>query len=148
MHDPTHPITPYEAEPTDTSQDIDKTPPSSDPVTDRPPRQAAAEAARTGREDQSQHIGAQPLGQDHMASGKPTTADDPDALTEQAKVVGEEAIGGTTPTPDQDNVDEVAKAVGINTQEEEPVDVANEMHRRDDQRFELDPDSKGPASSA
>ncbi|WP_225852845.1 DUF6335 family protein, partial [Haemophilus parainfluenzae] len=43
-----------------------------------------------------------------MAAGQPTTANDPDALQEQAKVVGEEAVGGTTPTPDQSDVDAIA----------------------------------------
>jgi len=83
-----------------------------------------------------------------MAAGAPTTAGDPDAMTEQAKVVGEEAIGGTTPTPDQSNVDDIAASVGINTQAEHPVNVKHEMDRRDENRHELDPESKGPAASA
>ncbi|PSN13240.1 hypothetical protein C7293_16770 [filamentous cyanobacterium CCT1] len=128
-------------------QAIDKTPPAADePVTDRSPAQAAEEAARTGREDNSAMIGADVPDHNRMASGSPTTAGDPDAMIDQAKVVGEEAIGGTTPTPDQSNVDEIAAAVGINTQAEHPVAVKREMDRRDDQRFELDPDSKDPAS--
>ena len=83
-----------------------------------------------------------------MAAGKPTTLGDPDAMTEQAKVVGEEAIGGTTPTPDQSNVDDIAASAGINTQAEHPVEVRREMERRDADRFELKPESKGPAASA
>lgn len=84
----------------------------------------------------------------HMASGKPTTGGDLDAMNEQAKVVGEEAIGGTTPTPAQNDVDKIAQATGINTQPEEPVEVMNEMQQRDAHRFELDPDSKGPTASS
>lgn len=131
-------------------EEIDKTPPSQEsPGYDLPPGQSAIEAARVGQEDQSEAIGADVASKrDHMASGMPPTAGDPDALQDQAKVVGEEAIGGTTPTPDQDNVDEIAAAVGINTQAEHPVRVTREMHRRDEQRYELDPESKGPASSA
>lgn len=131
-------------------EEIDKTPPAKGaPGYDLPPGQSAAEAARVGQEDQSEDVGADVSGKkDHMASGMPTTAGDPDVLKAQAKVVGEEAIGGTTPTPDQDNVDEVAAAVGINTQAEHPVRVTREMHRRDEQRHELDPESKGPANSA
>ncbi|PSR16345.1 hypothetical protein C8255_18355 [filamentous cyanobacterium CCP3] len=130
-----------------TPQAIDKTPSAADePVTDLPPAQAAAEAARTGREDNSSMIGAEVPDHNRMASGSPTTAGDPDAMIEQAKVVGEEAIGGTTPTPDQSNVDDIAAAVGIDTQAEQPVAVKDEMDRRDDQRFELDPDSKDPVS--
>ncbi|MGB3309809.1 MAG: DUF6335 family protein [Nodosilinea sp.] len=115
-------------------------------MTNLPPAQAAAEAARTGREDNSAMIGAEVPTNNRIASGSPTTAGDPDAMIGQAKVVGEEAIGGTTPTPDQSNVDEIAAAAGIDTQAEEPVAVKNEMDRRDSQRFELDPDSKDPTS--
>ncbi|MBE9111840.1 hypothetical protein IQ273_20745 [Nodosilinea sp. LEGE 07298] len=129
------------------SQAIDKTPPTADqPVTNLSPAQAAEEAARTGREDNSAMIGAEVPDNNRMASGSPTTANDPDVMAGQAKVVGEEAIGGTTPTPDQNNIDEIAAAAGIDTQAEEPVAVKDEMDRRDDQRFELDPDSKDPAS--
>ncbi|MGG6242023.1 DUF6335 family protein [Nodosilinea sp. AN01ver1] len=128
-------------------QAIDKTPPAADePVTDLSPAQAAEEAARTGREDNSAMIGAEVPDHNQMASGSPVTAGDPDAMIEQAKVVGEEAIGGTTPTPDQSNVDDIAAAVGINTQAEHPVAVKREMERRDNHRFELDPDSKDPMS--
>ena len=110
--------------------------------------QAAIEAARVGQEDQSEMVGANlGINPDRMAAGAATTAGDPDAMQEQAKVVGEEAIGGTTPTPDQSNVDDIADAVGIETKAEQPVNVVNEMHQRDDQRYELDPDSKGPAAS-
>lgn len=127
------------------SQSIDKTPPAADePVTDLPPAQAAAEAARSGLEDNSAMIGAEVPTNNRMASGSSTTAGDPDAMNYQAKVVGEEAIGGTTPTPDQNNVDEIMAAVGIDTEDEQPVAVKDEMDRRDDQRFELDPDSKDP----
>jgi hypothetical protein len=81
-----------------------------------------------------------------MASGSSTTAGDPDAMDYQAQVVGEEAIGGTTPTPDQNNVDEIAAAVGLDPEPEQPLAVTDEIYRRDDQRFELDPDSKDVAS--
>ncbi|WP_204137935.1 DUF6335 family protein [Halomicronema sp. CCY15110] len=124
----------------------DLTPPPGPP--ERSPQQAAVEAARTGREDQSHQIGAERSLDQRMAAGKPTTQGDPDAMTEQAKVVGEEAVGGTTPTPDQSNVDDIAASAGINTQAEHPVRVLREMQRRDEHRFELDPESKGPAASA
>jgi hypothetical protein len=131
-------------------QEIDKTPPPADePVIDRPAELRAEEAARMGRVDGSESIGAVvEANTDHMASGAPTTAADPDVFSEQAKVVGEEAIGGTTPTPDQDNVDEIAAAAGIETQAEHPVRVTRDLHQRDAQRHELDPESKGPAASS
>ena len=143
------------------SEEIDKAPPpANDPVIYLPSKQDleqeahaaaleqdAVEAARIGQAQNSALLGAEVPVNNRMASGDPPTAGDPDAMSEQAKVVGEEAIGGTTPTPDQNNVDDIAAAVGIDTQAEQPVGVKDEMDRRDEQRFELDPDSKDPASS-
>lgn len=120
-------------------------PPTNEPVIHLPPAQGATEAARTGLEDQSEQIGAE-VPDDDMAAERSLTAGDPDASALQASTVGEEAIGGTTPTPDQNNVDDVATAVGLDTQPEHPVGVLREMQRRDDRRFELDPDSKDAAS--
>jgi len=146
--DPTHPNV-YPSADDAAGQNIDKTPPSANtPPVQRPAADAAAEAVRTGREDQSAHVGAQTPDEERMATGEPTTVGDPDAMTEQAKVVGEEAVGGTTPTPDQSNVDDIAASAGINTKAEHPVNVKREMDRRDEHRYELDPESKGPAASA
>lgn len=122
--------------------------PATNQIESLPEDVAAAEAVRMGVEDRSTGLGATvDAASDRMASGQPTTGGDPDAMQEQAKVVGEEAIGGTTPTPDQNNVDDIAAAVGIDPQPEQPLEVTDTMHERDDQRFELDPDSKGPAAS-
>jgi hypothetical protein len=131
-------------------EEIDKTPPPADePIIDRPAQLRAEEAARLGRLDGSEIVGAEVAAHsDHMASGQPPTAGDPDVLSEQAKVVGEEAIGGTTPTPDQSNVDEIAAAAGIETQAEHPVGVTRDLHKRDEHRHELDPESKGPGASS
>ncbi|WOD40219.1 DUF6335 family protein [Nodosilinea sp. E11] len=120
-------------------------PPPNEQVIHLPPARAAAEAARTGLEDDSAMVGATVPNHESMAAGGPTTAGDPDAMIEQAKVVGEEAIGGTTPTPDQNNVDDIAAAVGIDVKPEHPLAIKDEMDRRDRQRFELDPDSKDAA---
>lgn len=75
-----------------------------------------------------------------MASGKPTTSD-VDANRYQAKVVGEEAVGGLTPTPDQNVTQEMERAVGVEGAQKEPVQVTNKLERRDEQRWELDPKS-------
>jgi hypothetical protein len=130
------------------NRNIDRTPPFADvPPTERTPAQEAAEATRLGLEDHSEGVGAMSES-DHMAAGSPTVANDPDALQGQAKVVGEEAVGGTTPTPDQSDVDAIAAAAGVNTRPEHPVKVTEEMRKRDQHRHELDPESKGPAASA
>ncbi|ACB53583.1 conserved hypothetical protein [Crocosphaera subtropica ATCC 51142] len=96
-----------------------------------------------GVSDRNTGMGATLESDDYrLASGENTTAGDLDAMTEQAKVVGEEAIGGDTPTPDQNNVDDIGDATGVDFAPSEPVEVFEEMQQRDSDRFELDPNSK------
>lgn len=54
---------------------------------------------------------------------------------------GEETVGGSTPTPDQDVVDELGKAVGITYNDAEPLQFGDKMADRDAQRWELNPAS-------
>jgi len=54
---------------------------------------------------------------------------------------GEEAVGGSTPTPDQDVVDELGKAVGITYDDAEPLRFGDKVADRDVQRWELNPAS-------
>lgn len=54
---------------------------------------------------------------------------------------GEEAVGGSTPTPDQDNVDEIGEALGVTYQPDEPIHTTEKIERRDDDRWELNPAS-------
>ena len=68
------------------------------------------------------------------------TGGDIDAAWDQAEV-GEETVGGTTPTPDQDLVDEIGKAVGVNYEDAEPLHTTEKLDRRDEQRWELHPAS-------
>ncbi|MBD2113904.1 MULTISPECIES: DUF6335 family protein [Cyanophyceae] len=119
-------------------------PPSNEPVIHLPPSQAEVEEARVGQSDDSAHLGAEVTAESALETNSPLTGGDPDAVAERAETVGEEAVGGTTPTPEQNDVDGLTDAVGISNQPEHPVGVLNEMNRRDDQRFELDPDSKDP----
>ncbi|WP_017296935.1 DUF6335 family protein [Nodosilinea nodulosa] len=119
-------------------------PPANGEVIHLPPSQAAIEAARTGREESSDRLGAEVPTSSYAEAEQPLTAGDADAIAARASTVGEEAIGGTTPTPDQNNIDDIGAAVGVSTQPEHPVGVLNKMNRRDDNRFELDPDSKDP----
>ncbi|PIG93161.1 DUF6335 family protein [Gloeocapsopsis sp. IPPAS B-1203] len=66
---------------------------------------------------------------------------DLDAAWDQADVAGEEAVGGTAPTPDQNVVDEIGSAVGLDMAEEEYVHTTEVLNVRDDRRWELDPQS-------
>lgn len=54
---------------------------------------------------------------------------------------GEEAVGGSTPTPDQDNVDELGRAVGLTYEDNEPLRGEEKIERRDVERWELNPAS-------
>jgi hypothetical protein len=75
-----------------------------------------------------------------MASGEPTT-EDVNANQYQAKVMGEEAVGGLTPTPEQNVTEELERAVGVEGAQKEPAQVRDKLERRDERRWELDPES-------
>lgn len=66
---------------------------------------------------------------------------DVDVNKELAEVEGDEAVGGTTPTPDQDIVDNVAGSMGVEISDRKPVRMTDMLERRDDSRWELDPES-------
>lgn len=69
------------------------------------------------------------------------TGGDIDANYEQANAVGDEAVGGTVATPDQDIVDELGAAVGLEMPDREYLHTDEILTRRDDRRWELDPQS-------
>ncbi len=69
------------------------------------------------------------------------TGEDIDANYDDAATVGEEGVGGTVSTPDQDIVDEVAAAVGLELDDRTDVRISNILEERDDRRWELDPTS-------
>ncbi|NET38491.1 MAG: hypothetical protein F6K19_41945 [Cyanothece sp. SIO1E1] len=59
----------------------------------------------------------------------------------QAEVVGEEAVGGQTPTPDQNVTEDLLNSMGIASTDGQPVKTLDKMEQRDRQRWELDPES-------
>ena len=65
---------------------------------------------------------------------------DVDAAWEDADV-GEESVGGDNPTPDQDVVDELGAALGVNYGEGEALHTTEKLEERDRKRWELDPAS-------
>lgn len=69
------------------------------------------------------------------------TGGDVDANYEQAGVVGDEAVGGTVATPDQDVVEELAAAVGITMDDRSFLRTNDMLEQRDDRRWELEPES-------
>ncbi len=67
------------------------------------------------------------------------TGGDLDDNVYQAEVVGEEAVGGQTPTPDQNVSEELLQAMGIASVEGESVNTREKLELRDQSRWELDP---------
>ena len=55
--------------------------------------------------------------------------------------VGDETVGGSSPTPDQDIVDELGEAVGLTYEDNEPLHSTEKVEERDRKRWELDPAS-------
>jgi hypothetical protein len=65
---------------------------------------------------------------------------DLDAAWDQA-AVGDETVGGSSPTPDQDVVDEIGEALGVQAEEGEPLRTTEKLEGRDRHRWELNPAS-------
>jgi hypothetical protein len=109
--------------------DIVPTPPSSLDL-DR-----TASAARSGRREMSRRL------DEHTETGPALTAGDVDADWESAYSTGDEAPGGDNPTPDQDVVDDIGKAVGVQYEDNEELKGEAKIAKRDKHRWELDPAS-------
>jgi hypothetical protein len=66
---------------------------------------------------------------------------DQDADLESAYFTGDETAGGDNPTPDQDIVDDIGRAVGVEYQDNEELGTTDKVSQRDKHRWELDPAS-------
>ena len=95
----------------------------------------SASAVRSGRRGMQQRIA------EHTETSPAMTAGDVDADWESAYSVGDEAPGGDNPTPDQDIVDDIGRAVGVEYQDNEELKGEEKITRRDAHRWELDPAS-------
>ncbi len=78
---------------------------------------------------------------EHNETGPVITAGDVDADWESAYSVGDEAPGGDNPTPDQDVVDDIGKALGVQYEDNEELKGEKKISDRDKKRWELDPAS-------
>ena len=76
----------------------------------------------------------------HHSTSPELSGGDIDAAWEDADV-GEESVGGENPTPDQDIVEELGKAVGLTYEDNEPLHTSEKIEARDQSRWELDPAS-------
>jgi hypothetical protein len=95
-----------------------------------------ASAARTGRAEFEQKL------HQHTSTSPALTAGDLDADWESADSTGDEAPGGDNPTPDQDVVDEIGRALGVEYDDDEELQGGDEIAARDRHRWELDPESR------
>lgn len=94
-----------------------------------------ASSARSGRKELAERL------RRHTSTGPALTGGDLDADWESAETVGDEAPGGDNPTPDQDVVDEIGKALGVEYEDDEELQGGDEIGARDRNRWELDPAS-------
>jgi len=74
---------------------------------------------------------------EYHATGPRLTGGDVDADWRRADSVGEEAVGGSVSTPDQDRVDELGNALGVPRSPDEIVRASSEiLDERDRHRWE------------
>ena len=95
----------------------------------------SASAVRSGRRAIAEKLS------EHNETSPALTAGDVDADWESAATVGDEAPGGDNPTPDQDIVDDIGKAVGVQYDDNEELKGEAKISKRDKHRWELDPAS-------
>jgi hypothetical protein len=92
-------------------------------------------AARSGRAGMAQSQ------RDHQGMSSDLQAGDVDVDIEDAYFTGEEAPGGDNPTPDQDIVEDIGKALGVTYADNEELKASDKVTERDKHRWELDPAS-------
>lgn len=94
-----------------------------------------ASAAQTGRRELREAL------HEHTETSPALTGGDVDADWEDAYSVGDEAPGGDNPTPDQDRVDDIGRALGVEYEDNEELKSSTKIEKRDRNRWELDPAS-------
>ena len=77
----------------------------------------------------------------HNSLSPKLSGGDLDASWQSANQAGEETVGGSAPTPDQDVVDELGEAAGLTYRDDEPLDSDRKILDRDRNRWELNPAS-------
>jgi len=111
---------------------------------------AESEQYEPGEEVQQEFADAQRLAsggdqlkrelREHHSRTPDLSAGDLDADWGRADI-GEETVGGSSPTPDQDIVEELGEAVGLTYEDNEPLHTTEKVEERDRKRWELDPAS-------
>lgn len=79
--------------------------------------------------------------EEHNSLSPRLSGGDIDAAWQDSNVAGEESVGGSVPTPDQDVVDELGEGAGLTYKDDEPLDYDRKVLDRDRNRWELNPAS-------
>lgn len=79
---------------------------------------------------------------EHHSTSPADSGGDIDAEWEDANDSGAESVFGHNPTPDQSDVEANAHAMGIDFQDNEPLDLLEKIDKRDRDRYELKEGSK------
>ena len=114
-------------------RELDETVPS--PPSSLDPDRRTPSAARSGRQELRDSM------RKHHETSPEMTGGDVDADWQDAYSVGDEAPGGDNPTPDQDRVDDIGRALGVEYQDNEELKASDKIAERDRHRWELDPAS-------
>jgi len=89
-------------------------------------------AARTGRAELDQNR------REHRTMTPEIAGGDVDVDVEDAYFTGDEAPGCDNPSPDQDVVDDIGKALGVQYEDNEELKSSDKVIERDKHRWELD----------
>ena len=111
------------------------------PVDPDAPLAALDDDALEALEDTQTVAGEEP-GKDTVDRTRGTilSGGDVDAAWDEVDV-GEETVGGSTPTPNQDVVDDLGRAAGVTYSDTEPLRPEEKERERDERRWEMDPAS-------
>ena len=78
---------------------------------------------------------------EHPESNPTLAGGDIDARWDEAESAGDEAVAGSSATPEQNEVEEIGKALGVTYADDEPLRAGEKELERDKHRWELDPAS-------
>ena len=98
-------------------------------------RTTATRRGREGAEDQGRTVGLLREVLEHHETGPAASAGDLDADWQRAQSSGEEAAGGSVSTPDQDRVDEIGHALGVEQPSAAPLRTTEEILAERDRRY-------------
>lgn len=72
---------------------------------------------------------------EHHETGPAASGGDVDADWQRAQSSGEETVGGSVATPDQDVVDEIGHALGVDQASDAPVTTSEEILKSRDRHY-------------